>query len=263
MLFPYAPAYRELIYRKMDEQFDIDWFFCGDIVRPLKILDYSVLNTCDLSMSERSIVKTIHYYKGIRNLNLGKYDIIIAPPVIRCLSIWWLVWKYGNRKSGPKVYFWTHGWYGREKGLVAWLKKLFLQRTDVFLLYNQTAKYLMIDNGFDADKMYVIYNSLNYDKQLPLRQTLFVDTVYSCHFNNNNRNIVFIGRLTREKRFDLLIDAVAELKGKGVMVNVTFIGDGEERKAMERRVEELGVGNQMWFYGACYDEMKNADTSVY
>ena len=83
--------------------------------------------------------------------------------------------------------------------------------------------------------------------------------MYQEHFGNENRNVVFIGRLTSVKRFDLLIDAVALLKRRGEQVNVTFVGDGAERQNMEKRVDELGIREQVWFYGACYDERKNAE----
>ena len=50
MLFPYAPSYREAIYKLMDKELDVDWFFCGNAKRNLKLFDYSLLKHCDLSM---------------------------------------------------------------------------------------------------------------------------------------------------------------------------------------------------------------------
>lgn len=40
MLFPYAPSYREPIYKLMDEELDVDWYFCGNANRNLKMLNY-------------------------------------------------------------------------------------------------------------------------------------------------------------------------------------------------------------------------------
>lgn len=37
MVFPYAPSYREPIYQLMDKSFDIDWYFCGNATRNMKI----------------------------------------------------------------------------------------------------------------------------------------------------------------------------------------------------------------------------------
>lgn len=259
MLFPYTPSYRDLIYRKMDEELDVDWFFCGNAERPMKLMDYSLLKRCDLSMREKQILGPIHQYEGIKKLKLDKYDAIIAPSVIRCTSTWWLVRHFGGGGKGPKVYFWTHGWYGKERGLMKLLKKVYYSKVDGFFLYNCRGKGIMLKMGYDESKLHVVYNSLNYDAQLPLRQQLRSTGLYREHFNNNNKNIVFIGRLITEKRFDLLLDAVSLLKKRGVHVNVTFIGDGIEHDNMVKRVNELGINNQVWFYGACFDEKTNAE----
>ena len=60
----------------------------------------------------------------------------------------------------------------------------------------------MVDKGIDAKKLSIIYNSLNYDEQLSLRY-ISTSKLYQEHFSNSFYNLVFIGRLTIEKRLDL------------------------------------------------------------
>ena len=55
MLFPYTPSYREAIYKLMVKELDVDWFFCGNAKRNLKMFDYSLLKHCDLSMEEKKV----------------------------------------------------------------------------------------------------------------------------------------------------------------------------------------------------------------
>lgn len=259
MLFPYAPAYRELIYKKIDEEFEVDWFFCGNAKRSLKLLDYSLFKRCNTSMIERQLFGPIHKYEGIRKLDLDQYEVIIVPTVTRCTSLWWLAYHYGKKKKGPKLYYWTHGWYGREKRFEKFLKRLYYSKADGFFLYNNGAKDIMKRMGYDESKLHVIYNSLNYDIQMKVRLSMEPSRLYQDHFGNNNKNVVFIGRLRKIKKFDLLINAVAILKQRGFFINVTFIGDGEERKNLETIVEEKGIKDKVWFYGACYDERISAE----
>lgn len=259
MLFPYAPAYRGPIYELMDRELSVDWFFCGDAERPMKLYDYSRLKNCNLSMKEKQLIGPFVRFDGIKQLPLDQYDAIIVPTIIRNTSMWWLLKKYSNGKRGPKLFYWTHGWYGREKGLSKIIKKRFYSGADGFFLYNNRAKQLMLSMGYPEEKLHIIYNSLDYETQLKLRQTLSPTPLYQEHFGNDNKNIVFIGRLTTEKRFDLLLEAVSQLKQKGVLLNVTFIGDGVERQNMESFVAEKGIADQVWFYGACYDERRNAE----
>ena len=70
----------------------------------------------------------------------------------------------------------------------------------------------MIKEGFDASKLHVIKNSLDYDKQLELRNNIVASNVYKEHFKNDNPTIIFIGRLTPVKKLDQIVGAVGILK---------------------------------------------------
>lgn len=259
MLFPYAPAYRGPIYMLMDKNLDVDWYFAGNAKRNLKMFDYSLFKHCNLDMEEQKVLGPITRYKGIERLPLDQYDVIIFAGVIRCLSEWWLMWKFGRKKIGPKLYLWTHGWYGKESVVVKVLKKLFLYRVHGFLLYGNYAKNLMIKEGFDSSKLHVIYNSLDYDKQLDIRTRISLSDVYVSHFRNNKPVVIFIGRLTAVKSLGLLINALSLLKNRGEEYNLVFVGDGEMRDNLEREAIECGLRDNVWFYGACYDEKTNAE----
>ena len=53
--------------------------------------------------------------------------------------------------------------------------------------------------------------------------------------------IVTVGRLTRQKRTDLALEAVGRLRQQGVIVPLTVIGDGPERGVLERKAGALGI----------------------
>lgn len=63
-----------------------------------------------------------------------------------------------------------------------------------------------------------------------------------------------VGRLTRQKRIDLLVDAVAHAAAQGQRLPLTIIGDGPERAALERRAESRGIGDTTRFVGAVAPE---------
>lgn len=259
MLFPYAPSYREAIYKLMDKELDVDWFFCGDAKRNLKLFDYSSLKHCDLSMKEKKVIGSVVYYKGIERLNLQQYDAVICPGVIRSLSEWWLLMKMGKGMNYFKIYLWTHGWYGKESRFQKIVKKFFFRKVDGFFLYGDYARREMIKEGFDARKLHVIKNSLDYDKQLELRNRMVVSDVYKKHFKNDFPTIIFIGRLTPVKKLNQIIDAVDILKQKGEDYNIVFIGDGEMHQLLRAKVVECQLQDNVWFYGACFDEKTNAE----
>lgn len=259
MLFPYAPSYREAIYKLMDEQLDIDWFFCGNAHRHLKFMDYSLLKYCNLSMEEKRLFGPIRYYKGIRKLELYRYDVIICPGVIRSLSEWWLLWRIGRGMKKTSIFLWTHGWYGRESFVQKVLKKIFFKKVDGFFLYGDYAKNLMINERFEKDKLHVIKNSLDYEKQLSIRNNISISDIYKNYFKNEYPTIIFIGRLTEEKKLDYLIKAIAVLKDRGENCNVVLVGNGVMYEALQTEVTRFGLENRFWFYGESFDEKKNAE----
>jgi len=71
--------------------------------------------------------------------------------------------------------------------------------------------------------------------------------------SNKKSDMIFIGRLIRDKNVDLLLDAVARL-GK---VKVLVVGDGPERKALEEKAKSLGIEDKVEFTGflPSYDQI--------
>jgi len=63
--------------------------------------------------------------------------------------------------------------------------------------------------------------------------------------------VVTVGRLTKQKRIDLLIDRHGNAQGKGVNVPLTVIGDGPERAALEQRAAGQGLSGTVKFVAPC------------
>lgn len=175
------------------------------------------------------------------------------------LSTWLLLFLRKMFFPKKKVYFWTHGWYGKETPIRKFLKKVYFKAVDGVFLYGNYARGLMVKEGFDERKLFVIHNSLNYQKQWEIRQQLKPIGIYREHFGNDHPVLVFIGRLTKVKRLDMLLRALAQLKAAGRQYNLTLIGAGEMETSLRDLVAQLGLEKNVWFYGACYDERENAE----
>jgi glycogen(starch) synthase len=64
-----------------------------------------------------------------------------------------------------------------------------------------------------------------------------------------NKEIVFVGRLVSDKGVNLLLDALFQLQKRDLFPNVTIIGDGPERSALERQTHTLKLRDQVIFTG--------------
>lgn len=62
--------------------------------------------------------------------------------------------------------------------------------------------------------------------------------------------LMAVGRLARPKGFDLAIEAVARLRGRGMTARLVVVGDGPERQALRDLARTLGVDALVTFSGA-------------
>ena len=253
-----APHYRESIFRLIDSTFDCDYIF-GRSLGDIKQMDTSLLQG-NVKKVDYRWWHGINWQTNIVGMDVKPYDKFIMLGETRNISTWLLCLRLRIFHPHKKIYFWSHGFYGKENKVEKFLKKLFFKLPNGgTFLYGNYARNLMIKEGFNPEKLFVIHNSLDYDRQIELRNKQKQTDIYRNHFNNNNPNIIFIGRLTPVKHLDLLINSVKILKERFMNVNLTIVGDGSEKERLHGLVHKLEIENNVWFYGACYDEEKNAE----
>jgi len=107
------------------------------------------------------------------------------------------------------------------------------------------------------EKLFYAMNTVDTTHLLKLRDALKMQ--HTEHLKrelamNGCFNIAFIGRLLKDKLADHLLQVTARLKAKGVRVKTHIIGDGEELMNLKKISSELGVTNEVVFYGAIFDD---------
>jgi glycosyltransferase involved in cell wall biosynthesis len=156
--------------------------------------------------------------------------------------------------TNKKVIFWTHGFIREEKNFQGFVRRLFYKLADEILVYGQRAKNILVSKGFSENKITVVYNSLDYDAQLKVRNDIFAEKKLEIFKNAELPVFGFIGRLTRQKRIDLLVDVLYKINNGKNKANLLLIGDGDQMDFLKKKVKELNLENYVVFYGACYDE---------
>lgn len=258
LIFNIPSLYRKAIYESIDNQYDCDWYF-GPTTAGIKEMDISSL-------------KNVRRYKVIGNVNRMFWNVGMLKLIFkkeyqtffllyenRCLTDYFfflIAFLFFPKK---KFFIWTHGWYGKEHGLGARIKLWIYKHVTGIFVYGDYARNLLIMQGIPSDKLFTIYNSLNYEEQKTIRENLRSSKIYSEHFGNDYPVISFIGRLTKVKQLDMLVNAIAELRDKGEKYNLVFIGDGVEKEKLHELIRSLQIENCVWFYGSCYDEKTNAE----
>lgn len=253
-----APIYRKGIYQLLDKHHNVHWAF-GEVdnIKSMEVNDFhgkvENLKTVKLPFNT-------YWLKGCVSLSIEKktdYYIIIGDA--KCISAW--VCSILAKLRGKKVLYWTHGSLRPIKGLRRFVMNLFWKSSDCGLIYNKRSQQLMQQAGIGKGNFVTVYNSLNYPEQLKLRESLCSTGIYKRHFGNEYPTIAFIGRLIIKKRLDIILNVASMINAddSSLKVNVVIIGDGEDRERLERLVNEFGISECCWFYGACYDESINAE----
>ena len=260
----FAQHYRTEIFTLLDKEYDCDFYF-GDKYLDVKKMDYSLLSG-NVTEVHNGKIGPFSYQTKVLSL-LRKYDtfLMIGEPHSITTWLFMLLSKFYRNK---RIFFWCHGWYGKETRLERSLKHVLDKMPTGLFVYGDYAKGLMIKEGFKKEKLHVIHNSLAYSKQLATRASLTRNSIYSSHFGNDNPNLFFVGRLSAVKKLDYIMKAMKLSDEKGNYYNLTYIGGGNEKTKLEELSRQLGLENRVWFYGPCYDESElgnliyNADLCV-
>jgi glycosyltransferase involved in cell wall biosynthesis len=270
-----APHYRASLWRKLLEANSLEAHFLygEEPHNSIKQIDFT-----DKSWAEFS--NRIHSLGNIRLKNLLVWQsgsvrralkspahIVVLLDQMYILSNWMVL--FISRLRGKKVAFWGHGIYGSETGVKRWLRIFYLKRADLILVYGPHARALLVKAGIPATRVECVYNSLDYQRHRDLRSRVIAPDFFQKAgvFSVPSRpTLIFVGRLTPQKKLNSLIDAVEYLQSSSTPVNLLFVGSGPEEDKLKLAASRLpGI---VHFFGPCYDELQlgrliaNADLCV-
>lgn len=91
------------------------------------------------------------------------------------------------------------------------------------------------------------------------------DTEIPQEYRTDRINILSVGRLWRQKGFDLAIDAAAVLKRQGIDFAWYIVGEGSLRAPLQKQIDALGLSDHFFLLGTRnnpYPYMKHCDMLV-
>jgi glycosyltransferase involved in cell wall biosynthesis len=236
----------------MDRELQCDFYIGDRVATPIMPMKVETLKGFRKTLKFIPLGGDFYWQKGALKVAFKSYKYYIVDGEPYCLSNWLILLITWLR--GKKSLLWSHGWYGDENRVKRIVKKLFFNLADTVLLYGDYARNLMIAEGFDPRKLVCIYNSMDYDQQLKVRNSLTGATLYATHFSNPDPVLLYIGRIHRGKKIDLLIEAVKELNNSGKQCNLAIIGEEIEETGIRWVVSGYGMNDRVWFVGPLFDE---------
>ena len=109
-----------------------------------------------------------------------------------------------------------------------------------------------LDNTTCVVPFVVPSNPENFDKEIVYQAFPEID--------RDKKKLLFLSRIHEKKGPEHLLDAAAELKQKGLIVQVLMVGPGEESyiDGLKQQVERLGITEQVLWLGMVRDPLKTA-----
>ncbi len=259
VVYHYFAHYRYNILKELSDDTNLEFFFAADY----KDDNVVKLVSDDFTPPKKKVflrnfwIGPFLWQSGlIKQILLSKrFDTYILLGDYKFLSSW--VFLFISKLTNRKVYLWTHGLLNDEKGIKWLVRKLMYSLSDGLLLYGDRAKMLLDDKGIDYKKCHVIYNSVN---ELDLGNRDNKKTAINLGMKYD---LIFSGRLLESRTLELLANAVSQLKGEGLNVNVLVVGDGAYKHNFIKLLEKLNIESSFELKGAVYDSILMSEYFAY
>lgn len=149
----------------------------------------------------------------------------------------WLLWKI----EGVTPLSTAHGWTGhsaRERRFYYPMDKRLLARFPLVIAVSEDIRQVLLRAGARPDGVRTVLNGI--DHEAFSRDCARVASVRaSLGLQDDDIVIGSVGRLEPQKRFDLLLDAVAGLRSGFPRLKLLIAGDGSLRESLRAQIERL------------------------
>ncbi len=141
-----------------------------------------------------------------------------------------------------KVFICFPGYYPGSR--LFWLRKYFYTKADKLISVSSGVRSSVVNNLQvpDSHKNIIIENCVD----LKDVEEKSKEEIHSPFLDGDRFTIVSVGRLSAEKKFEVLIKASKVLPADCLIL---IIGDGENREYLENMASEYGVSNKVKFLG--------------
>jgi glycosyltransferase involved in cell wall biosynthesis len=113
---------------------------------------------------------------------------------------------------------------------------LSLNRAHLVTVTGERMRRGLIERGVDANKIRVLPHAVDTNRFHPGEAEADLD-------------LISVGHLIPRKRMNVVVDAVAELKRRGIEVRTGILGEGPERAALEAQIKQNGVEHLVTLLG--------------
>lgn len=257
-------AYRVPLLKKLAAQPDIDLTMIYGTNAPVQAGDAGISVYTD-PMPFRTIGASIEgirwksrevlwFGKALRLLRKEFFDVVITDHYTRMLSIWPMQSIQHRRNAG--LILWGIGFHQHATPIIDIIRNFMVKRTDALLLYSEKEKVKYYKMGVPFEKCFVTQNTVDIEGIDACVATVTDQQVLECRReigSDEGPVLMHIGRLAKNKRIDILINALPDLQKRWPKIRLVLIGEGPELNQLQNLAHDLSVSESVRFLGPITD----------
>lgn|GEM_PF-4512635 len=136
---------------------------------------------------------------------------------------------------------------------------------DSYMTYGERSRDVLISRGVRKKEIFVAYNSLDTISLDAIRNELLTtEPIWKNNLrealgiHENDKIILFLSRITAQKRLDLIISAFPSIARVEPSARLLIVGDGDNKDYYLSLSEKSGAADRIVFMGGVYDDIKVA-----
>lgn len=130
--------------------------------------------------------------------------------------------------------------------VLTWISGALYRAADMLLVQNSAMPPLLMRFGIPQTRIAVFPNT---SRNLDVDVADLDCDAYQRFYPDHGFRIVYAGNIGQSQGFDTLLAAATDLRGRGLDVQWTIIGEGRDRARIEGEVERQGLGDCIHFLG--------------
>jgi glycosyltransferase involved in cell wall biosynthesis len=163
------------------------------------------------------------------------------------------------RASRRPVLLWGHGFSRSERMVTRTTRNSLVGLANGVVLYSTAARNRLIASGIPASKIWVAQNAIDQSAVRAASKAWSDDRSRMEAWQREQgveqgELVVFISRIERDKRVDLLVDAFSRLARRRPRTRLAIIGGGSMVESVRADVAARGLSDRVTFTGPVYEE---------
>lgn len=246
----YVPSYRKYLFDNIGKKYQLS-IYADDSFSDFKLIKessnfFSFINS---PVKQIGILNKKLYFQKNFIKSFKESEIIIISALKSDISVWIMLLM--SIFISKKIIIWGH--LKPKNSIEKMLFSLMISLSSKAIVYTDYDLIAWSDSKLNR-KIYSVNNSMKVDV-VPYDYNKLIATYPEIkRIKDNNHCFIFSARISKNKKFHLILDALSKEILKNSNILILVIGEGEEYYSVIKEVKRNNLESSFIFFGRSYDK---------